>query len=342
MVGWDGAIRVPDANELGWKETVRVSPLEDTIVALRPISPKQPFGLPDSVRPLDPSMPIGSTMGFTNIDPLTGQPITPPITNQLFNFGWEYMWHCHILGHEEMDMMRPVVFNVARVLPIAPDPVAATVTTAVNLTWTDGTPPSDSATMGNPANEVGFRVERATVANTGTVGTYLVVGSSPANSTALSDTTAVVGVTYKYRVIAFNAAGDSPSAALTVGPPAPPAAPSNLAGVIAGPPQKVTLTWKDNSFNEDGFRVQRATNAAFTAGLSTFTVGADVATYVDTAANGLAAGTTYWYPRHRLQRQRQFDGVQCHQCGHSRGPDRADQLGSDTANRAAGLADLAR
>jgi hypothetical protein len=38
-VGWDGIIRKPDANELGWKDTVRVSPLEDTIVALRPVVP---------------------------------------------------------------------------------------------------------------------------------------------------------------------------------------------------------------------------------------------------------------------------------------------------------------
>ena len=28
-VGWDGAIRPPDPNELGWKETVRMNPLED-------------------------------------------------------------------------------------------------------------------------------------------------------------------------------------------------------------------------------------------------------------------------------------------------------------------------
>ena len=42
-VGWDGVIRPPDANELGWKDTVRISPLEDTIVALRPIVPKLPF-----------------------------------------------------------------------------------------------------------------------------------------------------------------------------------------------------------------------------------------------------------------------------------------------------------
>ncbi len=28
-VGWDGAVRPPDPNELGWKDTVRMSPLED-------------------------------------------------------------------------------------------------------------------------------------------------------------------------------------------------------------------------------------------------------------------------------------------------------------------------
>ena len=53
-VGWDGFIRTPDDNELGWKDTVRVSPLEDTIVALRPVAPKMNFGLPDSIRPLNP------------------------------------------------------------------------------------------------------------------------------------------------------------------------------------------------------------------------------------------------------------------------------------------------
>ena len=44
-VGWDGAIRKPDANELGWKDTVRMNPLEDVFVALRPIIPQLPGGL---------------------------------------------------------------------------------------------------------------------------------------------------------------------------------------------------------------------------------------------------------------------------------------------------------
>ena len=61
-VGWDGAIRPPDPNELGWKETVRMNPLEDCIVAMRfDLPPLQgsgkpgalPFAVPLSTRLLD-------------------------------------------------------------------------------------------------------------------------------------------------------------------------------------------------------------------------------------------------------------------------------------------------
>ena len=67
-VGWDGIIRPPDANELGWKDTVRISPLEDTIVALRPVRPVLPWDLPNSVRLLNPAMPEGSTVAFNSTD----------------------------------------------------------------------------------------------------------------------------------------------------------------------------------------------------------------------------------------------------------------------------------
>ena len=64
-VAWDNRVLQPDANELGWKDTVRMSPLEDTIVALRPIVPKIPFGVPDS----HPSAQSGDAarrhLGFT-------------------------------------------------------------------------------------------------------------------------------------------------------------------------------------------------------------------------------------------------------------------------------------
>jgi FtsP/CotA-like multicopper oxidase with cupredoxin domain len=122
-VGWDGFIRLPDPNELGWKDTIRMSPLEDTIVALRAVRPVAPFALPNSVRPLNPAIPLGSTDGFSQIDPLTGAPKAVPTTNEITNFGWEYVWHCHILSHEENDMMRPIIFKTSDV--VSPSPAVA-------------------------------------------------------------------------------------------------------------------------------------------------------------------------------------------------------------------------
>ena len=57
------------------------------------------------LRPIDVTKPIGATLmggpgGFK--DPL-GIPVT--VVNHLVNCGWEYVLHCHLLGHEEMDMM---------------------------------------------------------------------------------------------------------------------------------------------------------------------------------------------------------------------------------------------
>ena len=62
-VAWDGAMRLPDPNELGWKDTVRMNPLEDTIVAVRSALPDVPFALPNSVRPLNPTTPPGHPRG---------------------------------------------------------------------------------------------------------------------------------------------------------------------------------------------------------------------------------------------------------------------------------------
>ncbi|MGZ6224725.1 MAG: multicopper oxidase domain-containing protein, partial [Syntrophales bacterium] len=194
-VGWDGAIRPPDANELGWKDTVRMNPLEDAIVALKPMVPRLPFSVPDSVRLLDVTMPEGSTGQFSNIDPFTNNPIT--VTNEMTNFGWEYVWHCHLLGHEENDMMRPVTMtNVTNyVTPVAApyDLIATLAGAQVNLAWTD-----------NSNNETGFRIERATGA-----GAFVTLGTVGANVTAFSDTTVQSAVIYSYRVFAFNGAGDS-------------------------------------------------------------------------------------------------------------------------------------
>ena len=109
-VGWDGAIRPPEANEIGWKETVRMNPLEDAIVAIRPLKQSLPWKIPDSNRPLDVTKAVGDAVTVTN--PVDGNRTT--VTNDVTNFGWEYVWHCHLLGHEENDMMRPIVFYTAQ------------------------------------------------------------------------------------------------------------------------------------------------------------------------------------------------------------------------------------
>jgi FtsP/CotA-like multicopper oxidase with cupredoxin domain len=145
-VGWDGSIRPIDANETGWKDTVRMNPLEDIVVALQPITPSVPFPIPNSIRMLDPTN-MASGM-FTNLDPFTNTP--SPTVNANQNFGWEYVWHCHILGHEENDMMRPIIYQVP---PAAPSNLVAAndlnTSGQVNLSFSD-----------NSASETGFVVQR--------------------------------------------------------------------------------------------------------------------------------------------------------------------------------------
>jgi len=36
-------------------------------------------------------------------------PVSPRLQSSYGVDGYEYVWHCHILEHEEHDMMRPLV-----------------------------------------------------------------------------------------------------------------------------------------------------------------------------------------------------------------------------------------
>jgi len=82
-----GVARGPEANEMGWKETVRMNPGEVTTVIFKWDQAAVPFDVPFSDRPM------GSAAA-----PLIAQ-------------ANEYVWHCHILEHEEHDMMRPLVIT---------------------------------------------------------------------------------------------------------------------------------------------------------------------------------------------------------------------------------------
>jgi FtsP/CotA-like multicopper oxidase with cupredoxin domain len=199
-VAWDGAVLPPDENELGWKETIRVNPLEHTIVAMRPIMPTVPFQVPNSVRPIAPSLPLGTLLmgsagrGFA--DP-NGNPVT--VTNHMVNFGHEYVYHCHILAHEEMDMMHATCFAVGLTPPNnAPTNllgVRALNGSSIDLTWSNNTTNATNVKI-ERAESLDFLLNPMTFYATNT-------------ATAFTDNTALPGVTYYYRVKAANVVGDT-------------------------------------------------------------------------------------------------------------------------------------
>jgi hypothetical protein len=90
-----GVARGPEPEELGWKETVKMHPGEVTSVVMKFELPGTPFEVPPS--------------------PRTG--------------GNEYVYHCHILEHEEHDMMRPlVVLGANQVAALHVEPPSAGLT----------------------------------------------------------------------------------------------------------------------------------------------------------------------------------------------------------------------
>jgi FtsP/CotA-like multicopper oxidase with cupredoxin domain len=329
-VTWDNIIIQNDPNELGWKDTVRVSPLEDTIVALRPIIPRLPWEVPNSVRPLSPMMPLFDGADPLNpqigdqgvlasatladllgigIPPANGQGEPVDIVNHLINFGWEYVFHCHILSHEEMDMMRP---QAVAMPPVAPS----------DLTFTDNG--DGTATLAWNDNSV---AETAYVIQTSTDGVNWseVVGgrfdvplTSGPNSTGLmSYVLSTWADGDQYRVVAENTVGDtfnysnpgtneiptfpgdtgfphitatSSSEVVIVGGEPAPAAPTGLTATLDDTVPQVSLSWTDNATNETEYVVERSDNGAGFTQIASLP--ADSTSYIDTT---VAFGSLYEY-----------------------------------------------
>jgi FtsP/CotA-like multicopper oxidase with cupredoxin domain len=294
-VGWDGQITPPDANERGWKDTVRMNPLEDIIVAMRAVKPDLTavgWSVPKSFRLLNPAVPTNSLAGFSNLDPLTGNAFAPAMSNVWTDFGWEYAWHCHILGHEDNDMMRPVVMNVQDTIPAVPSFLTATLQTTplqVNLAWTD-----------NSVNEIGFQIERRVDGGP----LWTTNGLAGANSRTFSDTTIALGYFYEYRVRSYNSAGNSgysniAGVSTVTGQPMP-ASLTATPSVLSTNSPTVAIRFVDNATTETGFTLERATSALFTT-VTSFTLPANTvgtpATvgYVSYTNTGVAEATTYYY-----------------------------------------------
>jgi hypothetical protein len=169
--------------------------MEDIIVAIRPMSPVLPFVVPVSNRLLDPTMPAGPDTNFVPVAPPVGITSVPQVLNVVTNFGWEYVWHCHILGHEENDMMRPMVFLTATSLPLAPTLSSATPSTGkITLIWAANT----GTTTDNAPT--GYYVQRAP--NNSIYTTIATINDK--NVVTYVDTSITTGAIYNYRIVAFN------------------------------------------------------------------------------------------------------------------------------------------
>jgi hypothetical protein len=158
------------------------------------------------------------------------------------------------------------------------------------VTWIDATPTSALTTKGNPANEIGFRVERAELDANGAPGIWGVLPTSDtfvaipgvvnattgiptnvsinalANVESFKDTTIDPAISYAYRVVAVNQAvplmstGETPSAHTVLAALVAPGIP--VASLIT--PRSLTLSWQDNAKNEDNYTVEYSNDGGVT------------------------------------------------------------------------------
>jgi FtsP/CotA-like multicopper oxidase with cupredoxin domain len=296
-VDWTNVIKPPYDDEIGWRETIRTNPMEDIIVAIKPVSMKLPFPIPNSIRVLDPTTPVNSTTNFYPVPPPAGIPAVPQQSNLLTDFGWEYVWHCHLLGHEENDMMRPMVLVVPSARPLAPVLATSGVvgsTGKVTLAWTI------NATTTAATTPTGFLVQRATGATSTTFTTIATI----TDKTVLTyvDSSVAPATTYRYRILAFNGTGNSPASIIRnvttsawTAPTVSIATPGN--GATFFTPATIPLTATATTPGSTVSRVEYYSGitllgSATTAPYAISFIGANVGTYTLTAKVYSAAGAT--------------------------------------------------
>ena len=158
--------------------------------------------------------------------------------------------------------------------PGSPDNLLANLIDAsyVVLSWSD-----------NSLTESGFRIERMVGE-----GGWSELFTVPANTTVFQDPEVGELESFSYRVVSFNDGGES-SFTNVASVAFPFNAPSNLVAQSSGP-NRVDLTWEDNSLVESGYRIERkAADGEFEA---IHTTGIGFTAYVDDSAE-TAVSYTY-------------------------------------------------
>ncbi|GFO66646.1 hypothetical protein GMLC_02250 [Geomonas limicola] len=161
-----GTPRGPEPNELGWKETAKCNPGEVISIVFKWDQVPVPFDVPYSDRQMGS---LGAAIAQAN----------------------EYVWHCHILEHEEHDMMRPLVITGKN--PMRPNivPTGGTLAKAPQL-FKVTLPANHSFTVTSSAGApavVGQSATNFTVDFTGATGTFTYTVTD--SGTGLSSTVTV-------------------------------------------------------------------------------------------------------------------------------------------------------
>jgi hypothetical protein len=177
----------------------------------------------------------------------------------------------------------PVTITIIQIFPpAAPTNLSVSPSgTNIVLTWQD-----------NATNESAYYIERCQGSGCANFQGYSAAG---ANATSFTDYNATSGVSYSYRVRAWNSGGYSDYsnvASSTVGGGGqPPAAPSNLVAQAISK-ASITLTWTNNAANQDGVKVERCKGATCTNFVQIAQLTGSPATFTDTS---LTANTIYKY-----------------------------------------------
>lgn len=162
--------------------------------------------------------------------------------------------------------------------PAAPAGFASNITSAnVDLVWTDVAD-----------NELGYEIERCDGL---TCEDYALLETLAAGATTYRDLSAVIDTTYRYRIRAVNASGESDYAAtVTVSTYRPPV-PADFTATTQSA-TSVLLEWTDETDIETGFEIDRCTGADCVDFVTVATLSEDVTSFLDIT---LSPDQTYTY-----------------------------------------------